>query len=735
MNRKRMAKRFWQKSKSSIIIVVSAAILVELVAEARYWYTHQVVKEGVEQRAISDLRVKDMEIHISMNSVQTVVSDYAIDLWRSYSKPNSPDSLYYLLGQLVCNYPQISGAFCMFEPNYFPNQGYWFEPFAVREATVEDKNNYKVGKVSQDYTQWDRYAIPMRTDSAYWCEPYFDEGGRQQMITSCSVPIYDHQGKKAGVMGVDITLAGLAKTLEDEYIYPSSFFVLLSSDGKYLAGKDSLDAEVIGEIKSKNHGIEWYTNAKGEEKVVFFSKVEGPTDWKIAIVCSKKEIYRELQEVDIVLIVVGLLGFLLLAFIIVHTIRNLKRLMAADSERERIQSDLELAGKIQNNMIFRDFPAFPERQDMDIYGYLLPAKAVGGDLYQFLLRDEKLFFCIGDVSGKGVPAALFMTATCSIFHMAVSQHSAPEHIITDINTSLLKINKSNLYVTLFVGVLDLPTGRLRYCNAGHNPPLLNGELLPVVPNFPVGLLDDQRYQAQETLLTPESTLFLYTDGLTEAWNEQHQMYGEQRMCEAVQQASTASVRELVEHLTSDVQRFVDGYEQSDDLTMLALRYTPQHKESLLLQRTITLQNQLSEIPRMTTFIREVLEDIGLDEHLAMTIRLAVEEAVVNIIQYAYNDKQEGSVILCMTVTEQWLEIVLTDQGIPFDPTERPAVDIEAPLEERQVGGLGIHFMRQLMDSINYERINGQNVLTLRKHISQLSTLDSPLSTLDSKLSI
>ncbi len=570
-----MVKHFWQKSKSSIIIVVSAAILVELVAQARYWYTRQLVKESVEQRAVSDLRVKDMEIFISMNSVQMAVSDYAVDLWRSYSKPNSPDSLYYLLGQLVCNYPQISGAFCMFEPNYFPKKGFWFEPFAVQEATVEDRSNFKIGKLSRDYTQWDRYAVPMRTDSAYWCEPYFDEDGRKQMVTSCSVPIHNHLGKKVGVMGVDITLAGLAKSLDDGYIYPSSFFVLLTSQGQYLAGKDSLDNEVIEEIKNNNQGVDWYTNAKGEEKVIFFSKLQGSLDWKLAIVCSKKEIYSEVKRADIVLIGVGLIGLLLLALIIVHTISNLKQLMMANSERERIQSELKLASKIQSNMIFKDFPAFPGRQDIDLYGDLLPAKAVGGDLYEILLRDEKLFFCIGDVSGKGVPAALFMSATCSIFHMAATQHAAPDRIVTDINTSLLRINKSNQYVTLFVGVLDLPTGRLRYCNAGHNPPLLNGKMMDVLPNFPVGLLDNQRYLVQETMLAPESMLFLYTDGLTEARNPQRQMYGEQRMLAAVQQSTAASARELVEYMTNEVHHFVNGYEQSDDLTLLALRYTQQ----------------------------------------------------------------------------------------------------------------------------------------------------------------
>jgi len=713
-----MAKSFWQKRKSSIIIVVSAAILIEFMAQARYWHTHQLVKESVEQRAISDLRVKEMEIFMSMNNLQTVVSDYAADLWKTYSPPNNPDSLYYLLGQIVQNYSQISGAFCMFKPDYFPEKGSWFEPYAVNDTTMNDRSYYKLGKLNKDYTKLDVYTIPMRTDSAYWCEPYFDNGARQQMVISCCVPIHNRLGNKVGVMGVDIPLAELANTLDDEYIYPSSFFILLSSKGKYLAGKDSLDAEVVDEISNNSHGVDWYTNAKGDKKVVFFSQQESSMGWKIAIVCSEKEIYKELKKADFMLIGVGLVGFLLLVFIIVNTIKNLQRLMAANNERERIQNELRLANRIQSSMIFRDFPAFPERQDMDLYGLLLPAKAVGGDLYEFLLRDVKLFFCIGDVSGKGIPAALFMTATCSVFNMLALRHSSPEHIVTDINTSLLKLNKSNQYVTLFVGVLDLPTGRLHYCNAGHNPPLLNGEMLPVAHNFPVGLMDNQRYEVQETVLAPNSVLFLYTDGLTEARNQQRLFYGDDRMLEAVKQVPDADAKKLVEHMTADVQHFVDGYEQSDDLTMLALKYTPQQKRPQLLRRTITLQNQMSELERMKTFILEMLQTMDIDDSQAKDIRLAIEEAVVNIIEYAYEDNQKGTVELQMTTTEQQLEIVLTDHGKPFDPTERPAVDVDAPLEERQVGGLGIYFMRQLMDSINYERIDGQNVLTLKKNIKK-----------------
>ncbi len=720
MKKKRMVKRFWQKSKASIIIMVSAAILVEVIAQADYWYTRKLVKQSVEQRAISDLRVKEMEINLSMKSLQTVVSDYAIDLWKTYSPPNNPDSIYYLLGQMVHNYPKISGAYCMFKPDYFPDKGRWFEPYAVNDPAVDDPSYFKLGTITDDYTKYENYFIPLRSDSAYWCEPYFDDEARHQMVTGCSVPIRDNIGRKVGVMGFEITLADLAEKLSDDYIYPSSFFVLLSSQGKYLAGKDSLDVEVIDDIRNNSSGVNWYTNADDEDKVVFFSQQEGSMGWKIAIVCSEDEIYKELHQADLVLIIIGVVGFLLLAFIIVNTIHNLKRLIEAHGEQERISNELNLANKIQGSMIYRNFP---ERQDIDLYGDLLPAKAVGGDLYEFLIRDEKLYFCIGDVAGKGIPAALFMTATCSLFQTMVVHHSSPELIVSEINTSLLKLSKSCQFVTLFVGILDLPTGRLLYCNAGHNPPLLNGQLLPAKPNIPVGLMDDQQFELQETVLTPGSMLFMYTDGLTEARNQQREFYGEGRMLETIRQLPDADSKTLVEHLTADVNRFVNGYEQSDDLTMLALRYTPQHvppqqEVPEQMNRTITLQNKMSELQRMKPFVIDSLQAFGIDEKEIKNIRLVIEEAVVNVIQYAYEPDTEGTVELQLSATEQLLQIVIADHGKPFDPTKSPEVDVSAPVEERQIGGLGIFFMRELMDDVSYQRTDGKNVLTLSKNIKK-----------------
>jgi sigma-B regulation protein RsbU (phosphoserine phosphatase) len=215
---------------------------------------------------------------------------------------------------------------------------------------------------------------------------------------------------------------------------------------------------------------------------------------------------------------------------------------------------------------------------VDIYASLVPAKEVGGDLYDFNIRDGKLFFCIGDVAGKGVPASLVMAVTRSLFRIVSDHEDQPETIVMDINESLFEMNDSDMFVTLFVGVLDLATGLLRYCNAGHEEPLLIGKgvgLLPSANNIPVGLMQGRSFEGQDAYIYPGTTIFLYTDGLTEAEDATHAQYGKQRLTRTARQALASNKYDpetIVKVQTDALHSFVGNAEQSDDLTMLAIRY-------------------------------------------------------------------------------------------------------------------------------------------------------------------
>jgi len=357
-----------------------------------------------------------------------------------------------------------------------------------------------------------------------------------------------------------------------------------------------------------------------------------------------------------------------------------------------------------------------ERADIDIYGMLLPAKEVGGDLFDYFIRDEKLFFCIGDVSGKGVPAAMLMAATHSRFRACSSNQRNPALIMKALNEMSCEGNDATMFATLFIGILDLPTGHLCYCNAGHDAPIIAGkEPLSVKSNLPIGIFGDTTFEKQDTMLESGAMLFLYTDGLTEAKNKQHLMFGDERMTSLLNNAADLSPRQLLDAMTREIQLFADGTEQSDDLTMLAIRYTPKQFESTFSEE-LTLKNDIHEVARFSAFMKVTAAKLGLETSLARQLRLAVEESVVNVISYAYPEGVEGYVTISFLSDGQTLRIQIIDAGVPFDPTMKEKADTTLSAEERQVGGLGIFLVREMMDTINYERKDDKNILTLTKKI-------------------
>lgn len=401
---------------------------------------------------------------------------------------------------------------------------------------------------------------------------------------------------------------------------------------------------------------------------------------------------------------------------LVHQIEETK---AANEEKGRIESELYIARNIQMSMLPKIFPPYPDRNDIEIFGQLTPAKEVGGDLYDFYIRDEKLFFCIGDVSGKGVPASLVMAVIRTLFRTISYREAQPDRIMYGMNNAMADNNESDMFVTLFLGVLDLPTGRLRYCNAGHNSPLLKGEqrigLLPCHPNIPLGVTTEWKFDHQETTIDLGTTIFLYTDGLTEAENTVHEQFEEKRMIDVAKEAPHEP-KELIEQMISAVRQFVGNAVQSDDLTMLAIQYTKPLEKDMKLQRSITLPNDIEEVPQLAAFVDEVCEIAGFDMSTTMSINLALEEAVVNVMSYAYPAGTVGNVNIEAVANDNRLKFIISDWGTPFDPTAEKEVDTTLSAEERPIGGLGIHLVRQIMDSINYERIDGKNVLTLRKKL-------------------
>ena len=425
----------------------------------------------------------------------------------------------------------------------------------------------------------------------------------------------------------------------------------------------------------------------------------------------------EKQQLTFSALVVGLLALaIFLGLYLWSRHRAAMRLAEMKAEQERIQSELHIAREIQMSMVPAEFPKF---EGLDMSAFMNPAKEVGGDLYDYFIRDEKLFFCIGDVSGKGVPSAMVMSVILSMFRAFSAHENNPAHIMQAVNEASCRGNDSNMFVTIFIGVLDLPTGRLRYCDAGHDAPMVMTEgkwvMLDVIPHLPVGVFEDVKYGMQETQMNPDSTIFLYTDGLTEAKNHKRKQFGINRVGEVLAANSQLPPQQLLKAITNKVHEFVGDAEQSDDLTMMAVHYTPKRFESTQTE-TLLIKNDVHEMSKFSTFMKSVLEKLDIEESLAHQLCLAVEEAVVNVIDYAYPAGQDGDIEICVMSDGETLKTIITDSGVAFDPTAKEKADTSLSVEDRQIGGLGILLIRELMDAINYERENGKNILTLIKNI-------------------
>ena len=533
--------------------------------------------------------------------------------------------------------------------------------------------------------------------------------------------------------------------------------------------KDTLDDFIGYEMINGKTGMEKFSD-NGISSAIFFTPIER-TGWSMAIVIPNKTMYNDAFTLGCIIVALMVVGLIILYFVCRFTIRRITRPLQlfADSADEiakghfqnelpvihsedemrqlrnsfqqmqtslvrqieetktineakgRMESELQIARNIQMSMLPKIFPPYPDRDDIDIYACLTPAKEVGGDLYDFFIRDEKLYLCMGDVSGKGIPASLVMAVTRSLFRTVSAHESNPAKIVGHINDNIAEDNESNMFVTFWVGVLDLPTGRLRYCNAGHCAPVLIGSgmgELPIIPNIPLGIAQGYKFEAQEATICYGTTIFLYTDGLTEATNSSDELFDDQRMLATAQQIYDGKDYDplhVVETMEQAVKEFVGNAEQSDDLTMMAVQYRKEQKH-IRMQHSITLKNDIEQVPQLADFVDMVCEELDFDPSLAIQMNLAMEEAVVNVMSYAYPAGVIGNVNIEAQANDERLKFIITDNGIPFDPTAKAEVDTTLSAEDRPIGGLGIHLVRQLMDSINYERIGGKNILTLRKKL-------------------
>jgi sigma-B regulation protein RsbU (phosphoserine phosphatase) len=724
--------KFLQK-RGNILVVTLAAVLLSLTLTILYFYSYNSIKKSISRLTESELRETSLKIKNVVNDMELALEN---NVWAA---PWHNDSLWAteeLVEHVVRDNIHVMGCGI----GYVPSQNGWRRDGVFAFDLVADStSNIDVRRMAYDYTQREWYQQVMLTGEPHWTDPYVGMT-THRLSTSYSMPVREPGGLITAVMFVDVALDWLNRVIKTEDINPHTKNLLISNTGEILVspvdslantkkvslaltGNDNDEKALTIERKMRNGetGTEVIYDSEGNRLYVHYAPVDKRVGWSMAIINKHKDIYADLHVMALKMLALVATGLVMLSIIMWLLRRSFKRINRIYAEKERISSELRVASNIQQAMIPKTFPPYPDRDDLQVYGLLEPAKEVGGDLFDFYIRDEKMFFCIGDVSGKGVPASLVMAVTRSLFRTISAHESAPVRIVELMNESMSDGNESLMFVTFFLGVLDLPTGRLRYCNAGHDAPLVveanRLDYLPVEPNIPLGIMADFRFRGQEALINAHSIIFLYTDGLTEAENATHAQFGNDRMLEVAHrcQKYTDDTQLLTTEMQKAVVDFVAGAQRSDDLTMLSVAYTKEARTAKL-KRSLTLPNDVQTIGQLSEFVEGVCEELEFDMEETMSMNLALEEAVVNVMNYAYPSGTVGQVQIVAEANDQRLKFTIIDSGSPFDPTAKEDVDTTLSAEDRPVGGLGIFLVRQLMDSINYERIDGQNVLTLRKRL-------------------
>lgn len=715
-----------KSTRAGLLVVIVAIITLEATSLIQYYYSQRGIKQEASLRAQSELRSAENEIMGIVDQAEGAVRN---SLWVAEWCLDNPDSLVRVPQRVVENNPVVVGSTIALVPGYSKKHPL-YAPYATRNSETGEIQTLSLATDDYDYPSQEWFTKPLELHDGYWSEPYYDEGGGNILMTTFSMPVMDRNGKVAAILTADISLQWLTELMGSIEVYPNAFSTVVSRNGQIMVcpveslvmnknvlqfAAESSDSDALSSINeamlSGQEG-EMEVRYKGEENRIYFAPVER-TGWSLSIVVPEKEMFAGVRKVGRLVTILQLLGVVMIVIILRVIAKNQMKYKKLATQKELIQNELRIGHEIQMSMIPKTFPAFPERTDLDFAATLIPAKEVGGDLYDFYIRDEKLFFCIGDVSGKGVPAALVMSVTQSLFRAISAHETNPSKIVISMNNSMSENNESNMFITFFCGILDLTTGLLRYCNAGHNPPMLNTEKLPVLPNFPLGVMPGMVFQEQETRLGYDDTLFLYTDGLTEAENASTEQFGEERM-EAFL-GTKRNAQALLDAMQEAVDCFVNDAPQSDDLTVLVIHYMA-HPATEQQERHLILHNDIQQIPQLAEFVETIAEEKQLDQSLAMSLNLALEEAVTNVILYAYPKGADGLVDVEAILKPHSLEFIITDSGVPFDPTAVPEADVTLSADERPIGGLGIYLVNKLMDELHYQRIDDKNVLSMKKNI-------------------
>lgn len=626
-------KRSFSVRLSLNIILVVAALFLGAIAIVAFT-SHRLITDEAMRSAQNKLDASISDIEKKLVPTESKVQSVG---WFVANQTCDTTTLRFLTTAVVKDL-NIIGSSVAYAPFAFDSTRYYFM-YYTSDVDNELKNNV-LGSEEYNYFSMDWFRIPYQTKKPYWSDPYFDKGGGNCLMSTYSYPLIDKNNKVYAIVTADITLEWIVDKVKTIKPYKNSYMTVVSANGSYFdvtteellnnytiysTAKKTSNKQVmkiVDEMMAGHKGVNQFNNNGYQGFAVYGPLHNG---WSAAIICQYRDVLERSLEMSKILGLVCLFGLIAMYIFCRRRVRKLTQpiteltvsamnmakgnfhaqlaevntndemrrlhdafdqmqhsindyiteLRTTTASNMRFESELHIAKRIQHHMVPTDFP---ERDDVGLYALLQPAKEVGGDLYDFVIRGNELYFTIGDVSGKGVPAAMFMSITRSASRFISGLDMKLDEVMENINNTIVDGNDSGMFVTLFMGCLNLQTGHLKFCNGGHNPivvvPADGGEpyFLKQKSNIAVGVFPDFKYEMQEMDLEKGSRLLLYTDGVTEAERSDKSQYGEDRLVEWAKSSHGIESEEGVcKMLYADVKKFVAGNEQNDDITIMSIK--------------------------------------------------------------------------------------------------------------------------------------------------------------------
>lgn len=630
----------FSKRLSLSIMIISLFILLVtlLIADLS---SHKLISEEATKSAENLLNATISTIEKELQKVEITVKDAS---WLVEEKKDDEKYLYHITRKIVEEDSTIIGSSIAFEADYFPGR-YYFAPFSHQreDGSIE---SMQLGNRDYDYFYADWYLIPFLSKKGSWSEPYYDEGGGKELMSTYGYPMMDKDGHVYAIITGDISLDWVAEILSGIKPYPHSNIMITSRCGTYIhyngmkgvtgetlfstleefSGSNSKykrNWEIANAMVEGEKGIKTYTNTDGEMSFAVYGPLSN--GWELCITCDYHDILATTSKMHLILIIIGILGVIVmsgLCYLAIHKMTEpllkisesaeiiakgnfdatlpeigtkdeigqlrdsfeymqtslkeyITELKTTTASNARYENDLNTAKAIQESMLKKEFPTLG---NIDIHAIMTPAREIGGDFYDAFVKDGLVYIAVGDVSGKGIPASLFMSFATAAFRLIAGIGIPLNEIIGKINDMITESNDTGNFITMFIASINPETGEFKYCNAGHNPIVMitpdgKASLMKVKTNLVTGLYAGFDYEMEEGHLEPGSQLILYTDGVTEAERSDKEQYGEERLLSWTQIAHLKEIdsTKACEWLYNDIKAFTAGNEQNDDITIMSVK--------------------------------------------------------------------------------------------------------------------------------------------------------------------